>query len=568
MASRKTAAAITPPPGHDDEWVTVEGDDEWVTVDASAPETTRSTYVQDHGPAYRFGAGAVEALNPAPLVRAAFSPIETFKAMHAHQTEKMGQGREQLSKGEYAKGALSIAESLPIVGGLVEGVAEKLGQGDVAGALGTGAGLAAMPKVYGTGAKLAVKGGTKTAQTAAKVASRTAEGYREGGVGGAAVRLVKDAPQVVSTRTMMQAIRPQQARVGFEKSLDRSLPELKVTEQITGKPIENLDGLLEAIKLSKERVWQDLQQVMDPSRSIGKVVDLTPVANAIRGSITKTMRLEDPAAVKAIEQIADRYKGNWSLPEAEQFLYDTTAQEAAFYSKLPAVRDRAIRTGGDLAQVTAKADALRTAIFKALDDVVGGAGASAKELRQRYGSLMELNEQAQRRINVYRRAQEDSLAEQVAATSAAGDVARGVVTAATGHPIRALADVAEGYVKRSASKFIKEQQTTDSQIKRALKHYNRMPTPVMIPPPVTPVTNPARLLGPGPMRMPAPPGGLTMNVTTSPPLQPKIKGLLPRGAYQMPGVDTTKMTVTSGEWQTVRDPYTGKVIQLIPPPPR
>ena len=75
----------------------------------------------------------------------------------------------------------------------------------------------------------------------------------------------------------------------------------------------------------------------------------------------------------------------------------------------------------ELARLDAQGKALRRAIDGALDRAVEGTGAAAKELRRRYGALLDVESESYRRANVAKRQQPESLSEQLSGARAAGE---------------------------------------------------------------------------------------------------------------------------------------------------
>ena len=92
-------------------------------------------------------------------------------------------------------------------------------------------------------------------------------------------------------------------------------------------------------------------------------------------------------------------------------LRDANAELDAFYAKYPRAQWATLQTNPETAATYAKAQALRNAVYSSLDNY--GVGDAPREINKRYGNLLELEEELQRRKNVAARQQPQSLSEQV-----------------------------------------------------------------------------------------------------------------------------------------------------------
>src|SRR5207253_809405 len=144
-----------------------------------------------------------------------------------------------------------------------------------------------------------------------------------------------------------------------------------------------------------------------------------------------------------------------------------------------------------------EADGLRKALYTALDGQ--GEPGAARELKQRYGALMSVEEEVYRRANVAKRQQPESLSEQIGKVRAAGEMARGAWRLAHGD-VAGMADIAAARAGRHAATYLKEQQTADALVRRAFASFDGAPVPV----PMPSHRRPAGLLVPGPIITPPP----------------------------------------------------------------
>jgi hypothetical protein len=274
---------------------------------------------------------------------------------------------------------------------------------------------------------------------------------------------------------MVKAIKPLSTNIGFKPSLDRSMPELRATEVEMGKRIENLPDLLDAIQLSKKRVWGQYGDLAAKSGAGDARVDLSPVADAIEATISPKLLLENPKAAKSIIALAKRYRAAVPFQQAESMLKTTNAELDGYYAKYPTGQRKALAGNPEIAVKEAQATKLRDIVYTALDSA--GEGAAPRELKQRYGALMNLEKEVYRRQNVAERQQPDSLSEQVGKWSAVGQAAKGGMRLLTGD-LGGAADIASAVAQRKAATWLKEQQTTDALIRSAFQNYGRTPTPV------------------------------------------------------------------------------------------
>lgn len=390
--------------------------------------------------------------------------------------------------------------------------------------------------IPGAGAGLA-----KTGQ----VVKRMAEGAQEGGVGGAAARMIRSATTMDPVDTLFRALKPRSTRVNFRDSLQAALPELKASERLLGKPIETTEELLDAAKLAKKRIWEEREKVLGPAREMGAQVDLSTVADAIQNSIPARTRLLDPGKAAAILNDAGTYRRKVDLRQAEELLKNANDELESFYNKYPMGQRAAMASDPAIAPVVQEAKALRDAIETSLASI---GGPEARELGKRYGQLMEVEDAVFRRLNPAGRQQYEGLSEQMAGWSAIGDIARGAWAVSRGD-IRGLADITAGHAKREAAKYLKDEQSTANLIRRALENTPDVP-PVY---PAAPVTQIKGLLEKSPFRMGPVEDTTSMTVISEPWPKPRIAGLLEKAPLKTPPpTDTSGITVTSEPWPAPR----------------
>ncbi len=429
------------------------------------------------GDAIRRAFGMERVINR-PEVQARITP--------ANEAEARGFGAEQM--GEYIPaGARALSSAKTLFGRFM---APAIAEGTVAG-LQTGGDPEAIITTAGMGvavpaAVAATRGGFSLARNAAAAA-------QEGGVGGAVASLVRRASPMEPTELMTRALKPAAKLTKWNANVTLGMRELKAT----GRPITNVDDLLSATELAKKRVWSQYEQMAGPARLRGTTVDLAPVAEAMEQSIPRKLQLENPGAAVRLQEAAQVYRQRFPLQDAERLLLETNADLESFYGKYPASQRRALAADPEAARLNAQAKAFRDAIYKTLDGP--GEGAAARELKRRYGSLLEIETETYRRANVAARQQPESLSEQFSTARAAMDVARGTFKLVRGNPMGA-ADILGGYAMRDTARFMREQQTTNSLIRRAFESFNELPEAVTMPV----HRPPAGLLERGPLVTPPP----------------------------------------------------------------
>ena len=347
-----------------------------------------------------------------------------------------------------------------------------------AGVAGVQSGGEAAPMVLGGVAGAVLPFAGAAARGTGRVVQRAAAGAEEGGFGGALAGAVRTVAPGAPRTMLMQALKPRSTRVNFPSALDRAIPEIKAAESALRKPIENIDELLTATKAAKRTIQGQLNQVRGTAQ--GLEIDGSAVAAAMARSVPKKLALENPAAAQRIVDAANVYRRPFSLEDMETLLIETNAELDSFYQMYPAAKGKALASNPATAALEAQAKAFRTAIDTGLDRMAEGGGVAAKELRRRYGALLEVEGEAVRRANVAARQQPESLSEQIGAVRAAGDIARGTWKLLHGN-VTGAADIAAGAAGRSTAKAIKDSQTTDALIRRAFAGFKGKSAPVQMP---------------------------------------------------------------------------------------
>ena len=407
--------------------------------------------------------------------------------------QKIGFGGEQTAEFMLPVGAVSkLSKGAPLFSRIMREA-------------GTGA-LVAGAQTGGDPEAMIVQGGLAAAgpmvatagRAARQVVGNMAAGAAEGGIGGALAGVARQGAPLAPKMMLVKALKPRATHTGFESALDRAMPEIRAAADAAGKPVTGLDDLLTYTKDAKKRIWQQYEQMAGPAREMGATVDLSPVGDAMAASIPKKLRLENPDAAARIEALAGTYRQRFPIQDVEQLLLETNAELDGFYMKYPGAQRAQLASNPEVAHTVAQAAAMRKALYATLDGP--GEGAAARELKQRYGSLMGVEEEVFRRANVAKRQQPDSLSEQFSKARAAGEVARGLFKMSRGRVVSGMADIVGARANREMATFLKEQQTADALVRRAFQVYKTQPVPVAMPS-HRPVSG---LLGPGPRITPPP----------------------------------------------------------------
>lgn len=420
------------------------------------------------------------------------------------------------------------------------GLADAANASRVAGALRTGASsankaaVAVNPVVQGTRAAIAVA--PKIAQAAGKLPGATA---------------VQNFLSPFDPHTALtQAIKPRANQLHWNQAMESAVPDIKAAETV---PITDTHTALDTIKQAKGQNRTAYDQFRGPANQMGTTVDYTPVADHIDASIPTTLLHEAQAgvpnavaAVKSLKATANAYRTQVPLATAEKLLQEANAELDSYYAKYPRQQWSALQTNPETAATFAKAQAMRDAIYGALD--APGQGAGARELQRRYGALLDMEQEIQRRQNVAARQQPVSLAQQIGKAKAAGKLGMAAAQALMGHGVGAAVDAASALGTNAVADWLKEQQTTNNLIKRAFAEYQTPPRPFPQPTPVNAhggIVNPGApiptyrpgALAPGPKFTP-PPADTSGPVPNAPPPAPAFRTGFPATAPKQLGPAT------------------------------
>ncbi len=410
------------------------------------------------------GASDLAGLVTVPL-GALLHPKDTAEALGQIREQQETQAGQEWQRGDYPsairRGALNMVPFGPSANAMLDESAV-----DPAKGLGHAAAAAVAPE-----ASKVLESPLASAKTAmTKIGALADEGMN------------KLAGQGTAKEMMVQAVKPYVRRTNFTQNLDRSMPHVAAAAEANDIPLDGLDNMMQAVSQAKKMVRSQFEQIMG-GRPIR--VDLTPVADEMVDSISAKTRREDPAKVKEIEALADKYRATVPADEAEELLKNTNAELEAYYNKYPAARSAAVNKNPDTAVIDAQGRALRKQLYDAMDPA--GKGGAPRELQRDYGALMELEQEGFRRHNVMKRQAPESLSQQAAKWNATGRVIGGLVGGvgglATGGDagaiIGGLAGEAGGaFAQAKMADWLRKRNSTDDLIRRAFEGYDTKPKPV------------------------------------------------------------------------------------------
>jgi hypothetical protein len=286
---------------------------------------------------------------------------------------------------------------------------------------------------------------------------------------------------------MTRAVKPTAGNTDWDSQIKVAMPELKAAETDIGKPVRSVSDALEATTAAKRKVWSEYQAKLDQAKAVdagplqtrdpvtGQLKPVTheptinghDIADAMEASVTKRQAQLNPGLAEKVKTAAATYRRPMTLGEAEEFLQDANNELHSYYAKNKVGR-RAATADPEMAATVAEVEQLRNSLYGKLDELTGP---GAKEIKQRYGALSNVEEELLRRKNVAARQQPESLAEQISKARGAGKVvagtAIGLAGVGLGEPHTAMAGAGlagGGLMEAGVSKWLKGRQTTDAMI--------------------------------------------------------------------------------------------------------
>lgn len=418
--------------------------------------------------------------------------------------------------------------------------------GDIAGGVANTVALAqatkALPEIANNSAALLSKGGIDPVEAVRSSAENAITKIARG------IGVADPEPPALMTK----AVKPLASNIGWEKAIQTAMPNMKAAEADLGHPIQGVDDALDAVGLAKKQIWSQYAQKLQAGSDIGATIDGNQIADAMMQSIDKRTSVQNPDLADHIASVADTYRRQIPLDEAEDFLQSANRDLHNYYAKNKVGQQVAL-SDPEKAYTVAEATSLRGALYDKLDDV---AGEGSADMKRQYGALSNVDNELLRRQNVAARQQPMSLSEQLTNARAYGKIAKGVLTASPG-------DVIEGVRSAAMAKYLKERFTTDAMITRAFAKTGvptSSATPAVTRPPV------AGLLPSGPMFTPPPadasgPTKLPTPAVTATTRAQRLGLLLPEktGLVTPPTTSESGVTGVNAPATLQRNPNTGRI---------
>jgi hypothetical protein len=443
-----------------------------------------------------------ESINPWPVVKMLtdIGPVGIIEAIGQRSLDQAPKMWEAFDRGENVKGLGYFFSMVPLLGPESADIAEDLSAGRYAEANGRLLGLLspfALTKYRrGRVQKRNKWQTTKTDDAHLSVEDVPVKPWEFVGQWRRGRGQVGRPPE----RMMTIAIKPRQANSRWDLDMRESMPHLKAAERAMGRPIQNLDDLLEAIKISQDRLWQRYEAKLGPSASA--TIDGNRIADSMMDSIDQRMKIQNPNLVEQIRKKADTYRRDMTLKEAESFLQSTNKSLNNWYDTTGAKR-AAAENHPTMGSVVAEGRIIRDLLYEKLDELTGPGGRSIK---REYGALTNVRNMTERRWNVFNRQQMYSLSEKFGYVRGVGRAGASLYKGDVGGFMEGMANI-------GMAKYLKDIDSVPGQIRTAFEQYR--PTRFKDLP--TGPDAPAGYLPPGPRRMPQGPDApdLQSDITVS-----------------------------------------------------
>jgi hypothetical protein len=264
------------------------------------------------------------------------------------------------------------------------------------------------------------------------------------------------------------ALKPTARNTNWAADMQRAFPDLKAAEAELGRPIKTFDDAKQAVTTAKTNIWSQYEAKMAQAKAFAPnapsiaTIDGNKVADAMMRSIDARTAAQNPALVQRITKVANTYRREMPIDEAEEFLQSANNELNSYYAKNKVGQQVAARDP-ETGHVVAEAGALRDALYKKLDELTGP---GAADLKRRYGALSNFEDVLLKRQNVALRQQPESLAEQISKARAYAKIAVGI---ARMDPWA----VYEGTQQSAAATWLKERQTSEAMMERAFANFGR-----------------------------------------------------------------------------------------------
>lgn len=285
-------------------------------------------------------------------------------------------------------------------------------------------------------------------------------------------------------KAVVQAQRPRNNQLGYEEAMKTAKPLIEQASVKTGVPVTDSESYIHNIKAAKQATWDKVKQLTGDQGD--ELFDTNSIADKAQQAIIGSTKKEDLANVQPALDKFNAWRGNMPRSALEQELLKSNAAVAAFEASLPALKHGDLLRHPEISGEVAKGDAIRDLLYQDMERP--GDGADLRELKRRYGTLIDAELTAQRRKIVADRQAPNSLTEQLSKVRAAGHgvrgaakIASGLATGHAGLAVSGLSDIATAGVEPKAAAWIKEQNTTNGLLRRAFQQPSQPLSDINIP---------------------------------------------------------------------------------------
>ena len=190
---------------------------------------------------------------------------------------------------------------------------------------------------------------------------------------------------------------------------------------------------------------------MKQTGRLGTTIDGIAFADSMMGSIDKRMALQNPGVYDKVKALADTYRRDIPVSEAEDFIQSNNKELTGYYARNK-ISQQAAMADPETAAKIAEGDALRDSLYSKVDEL---SGPGVAQLKKAYGAVRNIQKNLVTQQMVYARKAPVSLGEQMGYLQAGGK-------ALTGDFIGAAKDIA---VRR----FLSDLNDKNSMIQRAFE---------------------------------------------------------------------------------------------------
>jgi hypothetical protein len=270
-----------------------------------------------------------------------------------------------------------------------------------------------------------------------------------GAVVGKVAKGVKSILNPEAVTALTKAVKPGKWNKNFAKDAEIALPIIKDTKH----PVKNLTDFVDANKIAKKKVWSSIdEQLQLAGTKPDSLINGDNIATKVISSIPEDSVLLSPEVSNASKNVAKNYIGKQiKIMEAEDKLQRINSQLTGYYN---ASSKGFYKQNMDtkIAALVTEGQILREALYGKIESLTG---TNIAPLKQQYGALMNVQNEAMGRLNVALRQSPMSLQEQI-------HFVLGTVKAASGQP--------SGILQIAGSMIAKRINSPDYLIRKALEN--------------------------------------------------------------------------------------------------